>query len=99
MIDYKAEAAGITVAIENERYNTQACPNPTCGPKYKPKGRVYQCPACGFVGHRDLVGAANILSIHLFDELARVPIVEPKYRFAYRISRYERSPADTRRVD
>ncbi len=99
MIEYKAEAAGITLAIVNERYTTKTCPNSACGHKYSPKGRVYHCPACGFVGHRDIAGAAHILSRHLFEKLARVPVVEPKYRFAYRISRKERSPADTRHVD
>ena len=23
---------------------------------YKPRGRIYRCPACGFIGHRDGVG-------------------------------------------
>jgi putative transposase len=34
----------------------------TCGQRYKPKGRMYRCrhKECGFVFHRDGVGALNI---------------------------------------
>jgi putative transposase len=96
LIAYKAEAEGIAVALVNEHYTSQTCPN--CAHKHKPKGRVFKCPACGFVGHRDVVGAANILSRRFFNALAKVPAVEPKYRFPYRISRNERSPVDTRHV-
>ena len=92
-IEYKAEAEGIRVSLVNEAYSTQTCPN--CGHRKKPKGRVYTCPACGFRGHRDAVGAANILSLYLFGELARMPAHEPKYRFPYWV---KRSPADTRQV-
>jgi len=98
-ITYKAEGKGMSVVLVSERYTSQTCPNPACQHKYKPKGRIYRCPACGFVGHRDVVGAAHILSRHRFGELARVPVVEPKYRFAYRVQRRnERSPVDTRQV-
>jgi len=98
MIEYKAEAEGISVVLVKEHYTTQTCPNHGCKHKTKPKGRIYRCPKCGFIGHRDVVGAANILSRHLFGELALVPVKEPKYRFAYRKGRNERSPADTRHV-
>ena len=99
MIEYKANAEGISVTMVKEHYTSQTCPNPECQHKYKPSGRTYRCPVCGFVGHRDVVGSANILSRRLFGELARVPVKEPKYRFAYRIcGRNERSPADTRHV-
>jgi putative transposase len=78
-IGYKAERAGITV-IDNvdEAYTSQTCA--CCGNRYKPKGRVYTCPACGSIAHRDVQGAANILSRFLYNELAKVPVVEPKYR-------------------
>ncbi len=99
MITYKAQAAGITVALVDEHYTTQTCPNPACMHRSKPRGRIYRCPACGFLAHRDVVGAANILSRHMFGELARIPVPPPKYRFAFRIhGRNERSPADTRHV-
>jgi putative transposase len=68
-ITYKAEAAGITVTLVDEAYTSQTCPGTmpdgtACLHCYKPKGRVYRCPACGFTAHRDGVGAANLLSQH-----------------------------------
>lgn len=79
-IGYKAEALSITV-IDNidEAYTSQTCAN--CGNRHKPKGRVYTCPSCGAVAHRDVQGAANILSRFLYGELAKVPIPQDiKYR-------------------
>lgn len=78
-IGYKAEALGITV-LDNvdEAYTSQTCAR--CGNRYKPKGRVYTCPTCGSIAHRDVQGAANILSRFLYNELALVPVVRPKYR-------------------
>ncbi len=55
----KAEAAGITVELVNERGTSSTCP--TCSRRVpKPAGRVFCCPHCGQGGHRDLVAAANI---------------------------------------
>ncbi len=80
-ITYKAEYAGMKVVLVDEAYTTQSCP--TCRHRTKPKGRVYTCLACGFRGHRDAVGAANILSRHVYGELCRVRVTEPKYRHPY----------------
>jgi putative transposase len=79
-IGYKAEAAGMTVIdTVDEAYTSQTCAN--CGNRHKPKGRVYTCPACGSVVHRDVQGAANILSRFLYGELAKVPVPKAvKYR-------------------
>lgn len=46
-----------------EYYTSQICPK--CLNKYKPSGRNYICKVCGFVDHRDIVGAINILSSYL----------------------------------
>lgn len=55
----KAELAGIRVVRVDERGTSSTCPR--CGGRTtKPRGRNFSCPACGFAGHRDLVGAANI---------------------------------------
>ncbi len=62
-ITYKAAMAGIEVVLQDEAYTSQTCPQ--CGSRHKPKGRAYHCPQCGFEGHRDVVGAAGILSKHL----------------------------------
>ncbi|WP_259114764.1 RNA-guided endonuclease InsQ/TnpB family protein [Salinibacter ruber] len=58
MIEYKAKLAGITVERIDEAYTSQDCPQ--CGHRKKPSGRNYTCSGCGFHGHRDVVGAANI---------------------------------------
>jgi putative transposase len=95
-ITYKAEAAGIHVVLEDEAYTSQTCPN--CGRRYKPRGRVYACPVCGFVGHRDIVGSANILSRYQFGEVGRiVPPTEVKYRHPFDATG-KRSPVDTGHV-
>jgi len=57
----KAQVAGIAVHLVDERGTSSTCP--ACRRRVpKPRGRVFGCPhpGCGFTGHRDLVGAANI---------------------------------------
>jgi putative transposase len=55
----KAEAAGISLALVDERGTSSTCP--ACRSRIpKPAGRVLTCPACQFTGHRDLTAAANI---------------------------------------
>ena len=54
----KAERAGITVRLVDERGSSSTCP--ACQRRVpKPSGRRFGCPHCGFRGHRDLVGAAT----------------------------------------
>ena len=55
----KAEAAGISLTLVDERGTSSTCP--ACHSRIpKPAGRVLACPACQFTGHRDLTAAANI---------------------------------------
>jgi IS605 OrfB family transposase len=55
----KAEAAGITVRLVDERGTSSTCPR--CSLRVpKPAGRNFRCPHCGHQGHRDLIAAANI---------------------------------------
>jgi IS605 OrfB family transposase len=55
----KAEAAGITVRLVDERSTSSTCP--ACSRRVpKPAGRNFRCPHCGHEGHRDLIAAANI---------------------------------------
>ncbi|GAA4617570.1 hypothetical protein GCM10023195_78500 [Actinoallomurus liliacearum] len=55
----KAEQAGIRVELVDERGTSSTCPS--CGRRVpKPAGRRFTCMHCGFSGHRDLVGGANI---------------------------------------
>ena len=60
MITYKAKAVGIIVDTEDEAYTSQTCPS--CQHKQKKNNRNYRCSKCGWHGHRDLVGASNILT-------------------------------------
>jgi len=62
MLRYKAEKHGLNFRLQNEAYSSQTCP--ACGKKKHPKGREYRCK-CGFHGHRDVVGAFNILKMYL----------------------------------
>jgi putative transposase len=100
---YKAEAAGITVALVGEAYTSQTCPGTLpdgagCMQCYNPKGRVYRCPACGFTAHRDGVGCANLLSQHYTGELGHVVPPKEKYRYPYVGKRSRLDTADLARI-
>jgi putative transposase len=69
-ITYKAQAAGISVELIDEHDTSKTCPR--CAHQYKPTGRVYRCPRCGLVAHRDAVGSVNILSRKLHGQLATI---------------------------
>ena len=59
----KAEAAGISLVLVDERGTSSTCP--TCQSRIpKPAGRVLACPACQFTGHRDLSAATSIAARH-----------------------------------
>ena len=88
MVEYKAEAEGIKVVLQDEHYTSKTCPN--CGNRHKPKGRTYRCPACGFRGHRDVVGQINILSAFKHGSPGKIPApLNVKYRIPvnYRVLR------------
>jgi putative transposase len=59
-LTYKAKQAHIESFTGSERGTSSQCP--VCGWKQKVKGRVWRCrnPRCSFVGHRDVVGSANM---------------------------------------
>jgi putative transposase len=80
-IAYKALLLGMETLLVDEHHTTQTCPN--CGSRKKPSGRIYSCGKCGFVGHRDVIGASNILSRRLFGELGRVQVANEMYRHPY----------------
>jgi putative transposase len=55
----KAEVTGISLTLVDERGTSSTCP--ACRSRVpKPPGRVMTCPACQFIGHRDLSAAASI---------------------------------------
>ena len=58
-IEYKANLDGIAIEYVNPAYTSQTCPS--CGKLNHAHGRKYKCP-CGYLSHRDRVGAINIIS-------------------------------------
>jgi putative transposase len=102
-ITYKAAAAGIAVTLVEEAYTSQTCPGTLpdgtgCLQCYKPKGRVYRCPACGFTTHRDGVGAANLLSQHYTGEPGHVRPPREKYRHPFMGKRSRLDTAELARI-
>src|SRR5262249_28384548 len=77
-ISSKAEAAGLNVVLCSAASTSQT--GPKSGHCTKPQGRVYRCPACGFVAHRDAGGAATILSQHYTGEPGHVVPPDPTSR-------------------
>jgi putative transposase len=63
LLTYKAQRRGMHVVLQNERYTSRTCPS--CQQRHKPRGRRFRCPWCGFVAHRDVVGAWNIRKEYL----------------------------------
>lgn len=64
MLKYKSEREGIEIVRETEQYTSKTCPK-CLNIKKKQNGRNYICRKCSFRGHRDLVGATNILTKYL----------------------------------
>ncbi|GHO61399.1 transposase [Ktedonobacter sp. SOSP1-52] len=57
-LTYKAERLGIKVEQVNPAHTSQECP--ACQARNKAQDRTYVCADCGWMGHRDKVGAINI---------------------------------------
>ncbi len=60
-IDYlthKSKQACVSCFTGSERGTSSQCPS--CGHKHKPRNRQWNCKACGFKGHWDLVGSVNM---------------------------------------
>lgn len=64
-IEYKAVLAGIRVVYVDPAFTSQVCP--VCGARHKMKDRRYRCSSCGYHGHRDIVGAINIIKAPVAD--------------------------------
>ena len=60
-LKHKSKQAGISSFDGTERGTSSHCPK--CNAKHKPTGRNWVCKACGFTGHRDLVGSINMHQI------------------------------------
>jgi putative transposase len=57
-LQHKTAQTSISSFTGSERGTSSRCPE--CGHRHKPTGRNWSCSACGFTGHRDLVGSANM---------------------------------------
>ena len=57
-LQQKSEQDRIVCFTGEERGTSSRCP--VCGHRHKPRGRNWRCKACGFEGHRDIVGAVNM---------------------------------------
>ena len=91
-LSYKLAAFGIALQRQSEAYSSKTCP--CCGTHNKPNGRRYRCSRCGFVGHRDAVGAINQVSKAVHGAYGHVQPCTTKYRRPFR----RRSSPDTGHV-
>ena len=83
-VAYKAEAYGIRTVLQDEHHTSQTCPS--CTHRHKPRGRRYVCRACGFSGHRDVVGQVNILSAYTYGAPGKLPApTQVKYRIPHNL--------------
>ena len=91
LLRYKLAAEGIALERQGEAYSSKTCPQ--CGARNTPSGRNYGCSRCGFIGHRDAVGAVNLESKALYGSFGHMQPRSVKYRRAFR-----RSSPDTAHV-
>jgi putative transposase len=74
-----AKGLGVVIRFVDEALTSQTCPG--CGRRNRAHGRRYKCAACGFHGHRDVVGSSNLLSRYLYGALGQVwPVETVVYR-------------------
>ncbi|MBU2590257.1 MAG: transposase [Nanoarchaeota archaeon] len=80
MLSYKAVACGGQLVKVNPRGTTTNCSN--CGSKQEMplSTRIYDCPNCGIVLHRDVNSARNILD---YSRAGQARTYTPVDRFAY----------------
>ena len=71
-IQNKAEEFGMEIKLETEEYTSRTCP--ICGDNEKSncKDRIFICSYCGFVEHRDIIGARNILFKSMYGSLENI---------------------------
>lgn len=83
MLKYKCEKYGLNFVGQEESYTSKTCP--ACGNQKKMRGRDFICKNCGFVAHRDIVGAYNILQKYLgrFGYYPVVPEMAPGFGVRY----------------
>jgi len=95
-IAYKAEGL-FEVVRAGERGTSSTCPK--CQHRCHPSGRLFRCPACGWSGHRDLVGAGNQLGRHVphADVAELISKTHPKYLRSFATAKDRSSAVETGR--
>ena len=86
-IIYKSAEQGMKADYIPEDYSTRTCSGCKRVAKRAPKGRVYICPRCGAVIHRDANGASNICSRARYGSYGSVPVQTIMYLRPLRRSR------------
>ena len=68
----KAEEFGIELQRVTEEYTSRACP--ICGDDSKSnnKDRIFCCSFCGYIDHRDIVGARNIMLKSMYGSIESI---------------------------
>ena len=65
-LKYKLASKNVALSEIDESYTSQTCP--VCSRRKKVSTRNYKC-SCGYMAHRDIHGARNILSKHLYKDI------------------------------
>ena len=83
-IKYKLDSIGVAVELIDESYTSQTCS--CCGKRNKCNTRNYRC-TCGYICHRDIHGARNILNKYIYrriytmglkiEEIKRITYLRP----------------------
>ncbi|UZK68850.1 transposase [Sphingomonas sp. S1-29] len=77
-LEQKAKKACISSFTGSERGTSSQCPE--CSARKKAKGRRWTCKSCGFSGHRELVGAANMHPIAFGEKVAFPSLQDTTYQ-------------------
>src|SRR6266508_4430923 len=78
-VAYKSAEYGMKTGYIPEDYSTRTCSYCKRKRKNAPRGRVYTCPRCGAVIHRDANGASNICSRARYGSYGHVQVQTIKY--------------------
>ncbi len=78
-VAYKSAEYGMKAGYIPEDYSTRTCSYCKRKRKNAPRGRVYTCPRCGAVIHRDANGASNICSRARYGSYGHVQVQTIKY--------------------
>ncbi len=86
-VAYKSAEHGMQTGYIPEDYSTRTCSYCKRKRKNAPRGRVYACPRCGAVIHRDANGASNICSRARYGSYGSVQVQTIMYLRPLRRSR------------